>query len=370
MRFVVKVGFLTTGVIGIFLLLVGCQTIATPFWFTSTTGNGQSLKVLISGRQSLIHTDYENESSELMRQVIYAKPNSLYRLMAADGANAGNKAWEEQQRNKWYIEAQRYGEEAVMGGLVQNDPQAVNAGFKMFDWGFAHQAADGSFPGTGDPFHSTSFFVAAVARTLLIIQQSPESARYRFQVAKYTPLVHRAARWMILPEVWERGTRNNQPYTHRRYLVGAALGLTGKLTGDRQLIDYAQKSIASGLSLQQPDGVNPEKGGYDSSYQMASVLYAQRWLAYFADDELAPRVKAMIDRALLWEETRIWPTGMISSEGNARTAGQEIRRTGEVKEVDHRLVFRGFAYWAAATGEKKWATIASRIVKYYCQNKF
>ncbi len=362
-----KVGLLTFGIVGLFSFLIGCKTIATPSG-ESTTDNSQSLKLAL-GRQSFGYNDYKSESSELMTQVLYSKPASLYRLMAPNGANAGNRQWEEEKQNKWYIEAQRYGEEAVIGGLIQNDSQAINAGFKMFDWGFAHQAADGSFPGTGDPFHSTSFFVAAVARTLLIIQESPQSARYRLQVAKYTPLVHRAARWMITPQVWERGTKNNQPYTHRRYLVGAALGLTGKLTGDRQLINYAQKSIASGLSLQQSDGVNPEKGGYDSSYQMASVLYAQRWLAYFPQDELAPRVKAMSDRALSWEQTRISPTGMISNEGNARTAGQEIRRTGEVKEVDHRLVFRGFAYWATATGVSKWAVTASQIAKYYYQNK-
>jgi hypothetical protein len=36
-----------------------------------------------------------------------------------------------------------------------------------------------------------------------------------------------------------------------------------------------------------------------------------------------------------------------------------------VMTVDHRLVFRDFAYWAAATGKQKWAATASRIAKYY-----
>jgi len=60
---------------------------------------------------------------------------------------------------------------------------------------------------------------------------------------------------------------------------------------------------------------------------------------------------------------------MISSEGNARTTGKEIRRTGQVKKVDRQLVFRGFAYWAAATGEQQSAATALRIAKYYYQNK-
>ncbi|WP_226591839.1 hypothetical protein [Microseira wollei] len=32
-----------------------------------------------------------------------------------------------------YIETQRYGEEAILGGLIKNDPEAIAAGFKMFN---------------------------------------------------------------------------------------------------------------------------------------------------------------------------------------------------------------------------------------------
>ncbi|MFB2982360.1 hypothetical protein [Microseira sp. BLCC-F43] len=234
----------------------------------------------------------------------------------------------------------------------------------MFDWGFAQQAADGSFKGAGG-FHSASFFVAAVARTLLILQQSPQSRQYADKIAFYTPLLHRAARWMISPQVWRRGTTSNEPYTHRFYLVATALGLTGKLTGDRELINYSRQLIQQALSLQELDGVNPEKDGYDSSYQVAGVVYAQRWLIYFPNDPLAPRVTAMINKALTWAQTRILPTGEINSEGNTRTGGQETRRTGEVKLVDPRIVYRGFAYWASVTGDSRWNAIARRIAQFY-----
>lgn len=170
---------------------------------------------------------------------------------------------------------------------------------------------------------------------------------------------------MITPHVWKKGTKHNKPYTHRRYLVAAALGLTGKLTGDQALINYARQSIQDGLSLQRPDGVNPEKGGNDSSYQMVGVVYAQRWVTYFPYNPLTPRVTAMINKALAWEQTRILPWGEISREGNTRTAGQERARMGKVKKVDYRSALRGFAYWASVTGDPRWAAIANKIAKYY-----
>ncbi len=310
-------------------------------------------------------TDFWCESSDLIANVFYRRLSALDNELAPSGANGVNAQWESKQTQQWYIEAQRYGEELIIGGLIKNDPKAVEAGFSMFDWGFAKQASDGSFSGTGDPFHSTSMFVQAVARTLLVIQQSPHSKQYTDKIAHYTPLLHRAARWMISDNAWRRGINNNKPYTHRRYIVATALGLTSKLSGDQELVNYARTSIQDGLSLQREDGVNPEKGGHDSSYQMVGVVYAQRWVTYFSNDSLTPKVKAMIERSLDWEHTKILPTGEISNEGNTRTGGQERGRSGKVKKVDNRSVYRGFAYWACVTGNKKWKAIAQQIAQHY-----
>ena len=310
-------------------------------------------------------TDFEHESTDLIANVLYRHLSGLHKSMMSNGANGINVRWLRNQAGRWYIEDQRPGEELIIGGLIKNDPQAVEAGFKMFDWGFAHQVDDGSFSMTGDRFHSTSFFVEGVAHALLVIQQSSHSKQYAFQVAKYKPLVHRAARWMISSKVWEQGIRGNRPYTHRRYLVATALGLTSKLTGDEELIKYARKSIEDGLSLQRPDGVNPEKNGHDSSYQIVGVIYAQRWVMYFPQETITPKVVAMINKSLLWEQTRILPSGEISTEGNTRTAGEEKGRSGNVKTIDRKSALRAFAYWASVTGNQKWEESARQLAKFY-----
>ena len=359
-------------VFGILLLSLTLIKITNVFANTAGTNRTEELKrLLLEGRSTQYlapvsrKTDFEHESNSLIANVLYRRLSGLFNSMTFSGANGANADRENNWAAPWYIEAQRNGEELVIGGLIKNDPEAIQSGFKMFDWGFAQQSADGSFKGTADPFHSTSFFVQAVAHTLLVLQQSPQSEKYADQIAHYTPLVHRAARWMILPEVWKKGIERNEPYTHRRYLVASALGLTGKLTGDQDLINYSRESIKDGLSLQYADGSNPEKGGYDSSYQMVGLVYAQRWVTYFPNDFLTPKVTAMIDKGLAWEQTRMLPTGEISREGNTRTGGQEKGRTGKIKKVDYRSAVRGFAYWASVTGDPRWAAIASQITQYY-----
>jgi hypothetical protein len=197
------------------------------------------------------------------------------------------------------------------------------------------------------------------------VQQSPQAKKYAPQIEFYKPLVHRAATWMIRADVWNRGTRGNVLYAHRRYLVAAALGLTGKLTGDQELVQYSRRSLEDGLSIQRPDGVNPEKGGYDSSYQAVGLVYAQRWAMYFPNDALTPQVVAMVNRGLEWTETTILPSGQISTVGNTRTAGQETGISGRTKNVDYKMVFRGFAYWGLVTGNQRWLELAERISAFY-----
>jgi hypothetical protein len=368
----VKLRGLAVAVLLLFSAAIGKNAIATLLVFADTPERSPQFDVAkrpISStplnRQNKNRTDFSYESSNLISNYLYRRLSRSYNAISPSGAHSANINWERHRTNKWYIEAQRYGEGLVIGGLVSNDPQAIQAGFKMFDWGFKHQSADGSFKGTGDPFHSTSFFVQAVAHTLLVIQQSPHANKYAAQIARYKPLVRRAARWMISKDVWKQGMKRNQPYAHRRYLVATALGLTSKLTGDEKLMKYSRLSLQEGLAVQRPNGVNPEKGGYDSSYQMVGVVYAQRWVTYFPDDPLTPKVKAAIEKALAWQQTRVLASGEISTKGNTRTAGQETGRTGKVKAVDYNMAIRGFAYWGAVTKNPKWAAIAQKIAQFY-----
>ena len=99
---------------------------------------------------------------------------------------------------------------------------------------------------------------------------------------------------------------------------------------------------------------------------MVGPLAAMRWLTHFEADPLAKDVAEMINQALQWEESLILTTGEISTEGNTRTGnGQELTRSGQAKQVNHREVVYGFAYWASMTDNSRWYNTAHQIASYY-----
>lgn len=314
--------------------------------------------------------DVAVQSAAPLTSLLYRDPTLALRGMSPTGAMGVNALAERGRGRPWYVEEQRGGESAAIGGLVTGRRAAVEGALRAFDWGFARQTPDGAFTGTSDPFHSTSFFVAAVAHTALFARQAadegpfPLAAAYADRLARYGPRLEAAAHWMTRPRVWQAGLAGNAPFTHRAYLVGAALGLTGLLTGDGLLVARARAVIAEGLARQRGDGVNPERGGYDSSYQMTGVVFAQYWVAYRPHDPLTPAVRAMLARAVAWEATRVGPTGAVSTEGNTRTAGQEPGRDGVVKRVAYSRVIRGFATWGVLSGEARWTALAWRTGRY------
>jgi PKD repeat protein len=316
---------------------------------------------------STSENEYKRLSTSLLGNVVYKGATTSE--IASSGAWGVNADWEKGKSSKWYIEQQRYGESLIIEGILNKDTTMINLGLKVFNWGFSRQASDGSFKGTEDAFHSTSMFVAAVSHTLLVLKQSPYASQYASQIDSLTAKVYKAAQWMTGTEVWSRGIKNDSPYTHRRYLVANALALTSKLVGgDSQLMSLARLQIKDALSLQWSNGVNPEKGGYDSSYQTVGLSYAMRWSTYFPNESLTASVNTMIDKGLAWEQGRILSTGEISTAGNSRVGTAETGPSGTLKTVDWRKAVTAFAYWYQVTGNTAWQIAAQKISQWYFQS--
>lgn len=348
---------------------VGTTAVFVNMWLTSPAAAASFTTASNAFTDSMLtRSSFDYESTHIIANGLYARPSSSYSRMTSGGAFGINADYAAGLSNEWYVEEQRHGADALISGLINKDDTAIAAGFNMFDWRFSQQLADGSFGGTGDAFHSTSMFIESVAYSLLTLEDTPNGSQYTDAVNLYTPMLHSAAKWMIQDDIWNRGLSNNSPYSHRNYIVAGALGLTSKLTGDQELLAYSEQSIEDGLSKQLDNGVNPELGGYDSSYQMVGANYAMRWFALFAaeaDSSLTASVSSMLEKALSWEESRILATGEISTEGNTRVPSLEQSRSGQNKKLDHRNVIKGFSYWSSVTGNVQWDVNARKIGQYY-----
>jgi hypothetical protein len=262
---------------------------------------------------------------------------------------------------KYFIEEQRYCGDLVQTGLATGDASIVATGLKALEWGLSRQGSDGSFPGTGDPFHSTALFLEGASRALLSLSETGDP-KYDPQIAKLTPRLLATARWLEQPNVERTGQAHNAPYTHRRWILAAALAQTAMLAHAPELFEKAKAYAEQGLALQQGDGVDPEKGGYDVSYQAVGILEAEKYFAACQDAREQAKVQEMIERAANWEISMIGPDGQVNI-GDSTRVEAEAARSGKIKHVNTKELLQALAYATTITGEQKYLNKAALVAR-------
>ena len=336
----------------------------------------------------------------------------------SDGAAGVNIPFDQGTTTTWYIELQRIGADYVRDGVRQKNPATAHAliqqGLTILQWGFNHQAADGSFPGTaggatGQMFHSTAIFVDAAAKATLQLK-AYDAVTYADTIAAYTTHLQAAADWLTRPDVAAAGQLYNFRFTHRRFMLASALSQVAQLVEDAaeagKLNSAAEGYAQDGLTRMLPDGsravivhnpdwsvppatllspgdanppqvggqyakgvhvisawgVNPELGGYDVSYQMVGVQYAERYYSYCEDDLLKAHLASMIRRACLWEMSRIDGNGVVLLIGSSRV-GLEKNRAGATKAIDPNSIQSVLQDGYQITGDVRLRDAANHINK-------
>ena len=309
--------------------------------------------------------DLAFETSPFMAQTAYSHPETLSNDAAPSGAYGPyNRDVDAGKSGPWYIESQRFGFDAIGAGLALGRKDLIDRGLRIFDWGLARQDPDGSFH-CPDRFHSTAFFLEAVARTALLLQASPFRDDYKQWVESAKPKLLAGARWMISPDEETKGLKGDAPYTHRYYLNADAVGFVGLLVDDRELIEKSKSYVRMGISKQAPEGFNPEKGGWDTSYHAVGLVFALRYDSILADEELRKEMRPMISKGLKWLGGRVRDDGSFDQTGNTRTgSGQEIGRDKKAKTMSWGSASRAFAYWSQATGDPSYAAVALNIYRF------
>lgn len=301
------------------------------------------------------------ETSDFARTALYQGGPGIGLSMAPSGAFGMNATWESTHNGKWFIEYQRVSAEAIGAGLALGNDAAIERGLKMIGWGFAHMEPDGSFK-CDDAYHSASFFIEAAAYSLLLLEASPAHERWKPRIETLKPSLRKAARWMAKPAV-ARPVWNGvqKQFAHRWFACAAALGESGVLLDDKELLAQARPLLHDGIRAQLPNGVNPEKGGYDSIYQAAGLVYATHYYAIVADGPDRSALKRSIDKGMAWLVSRISSEGVINMQGNARTAGQEVGRSGNVKGVEPKFVVRAMGFWSELGGNPVYRELAGKV---------
>src|SRR5437588_7423344 len=96
-------------------------------------------------------------------------------------------------RSAWFLEEQRAGATDVIDGVLRHEPETLSVGLKMFHYGLAREAADGSFPGSATPFHGTAMFLSEARPALLMLKSSDYAGQFKGELAWETQRMQKAA---------------------------------------------------------------------------------------------------------------------------------------------------------------------------------
>jgi hypothetical protein len=314
------------------------------------------------------------ETSALMRELLPEDRHTPPANWASHSGAAGiNTKWETNNALPWFIESQKEGWDWIASGMAMTNLDSVRWGLKILDWGWARMESDGSFKHP-DNYHSASFFIEATAHSILLLENSSWRAEFAPQLDAFKPKLLAAARWMIRPDIdaanWPDDAHypqifGDRRYAHRRFLDAAALGEVAVIFHDHPLLEKSVWLIRNGIAFQQPDGVNPERGGHDSSYQALGLLYACRYYQIIADDKMRAEMKPMLDKGFNWLRSRIKPDGQIDGTGNTRTGpAGELGRNGKPKQLDYHGIAVVLAHWAQLTSDADWQTLAQKTSSF------
>lgn len=307
--------------------------------------------------------DASFERSALLTDTFYRNADTLLLQVEKSGAMGVNRGWEAGARKngEWYIEEQRFADTVIGAGVNRNRNELIDAGLRAIEWGFAQQSPDGSFP-CNDNYLSTSYFVAATAHSIWLLETSGYARNFSSRISAIRPGLDRAARWLADGRNAAAASSALDGFASRYLLTGYALAATGRVVAEPALAIAGEDMIREGLKRQHKSGYFIERGGFDASFQAEALVYLLRYYDHAATADMRRDSEAAIRRALGWLESRISARGVVQIAGNTRSGfGQERDRTGAHRRVSAVAISRAFGLARHVLGDSKFEALARTV---------
>ncbi|MFH1314548.1 MAG: hypothetical protein ABIJ00_15180 [Candidatus Eisenbacteria bacterium] len=289
------------------------------------------------------------------------------RMIAESGASGTNVAYESGQPGqvtRFDVADQRHCWQATARGIAEDDVGYIESGLKAIDYAFAHQEAAGNF-GESRWFETIGFLESAV-RSYALIKDSKYRDDYLPEIEQHLDGMKAATGWLVATKDEEFSTDWEHAPDYLNAVAGTAVafGLMGLIAENGDWTQRGKEFIEIILSNQWENGVFPEAGGYDSSYQAVTLWHLMIYLIYSRDEELNGRLQPALELGWEWELSRITADGEVITDGNARTGPDGEVWRGKRKEVNYPEVLMALVYWSYVSDDEQVRTLADKVYDF------
>ena len=243
----------------------------------------------------------------------------------------------------WSIGSQTFTVDLITRGVVEHDATLVSRGLLGADWGAGLDLSDQGIHSltrtcegrtetidTLGGTHTATQWLESMGRAVWLTRAAGLATEHQPEIDRIIARMEELADLLVADanrDVWEQSwlvDAKGNIFTHKTWMRAAGLSLASSLTVDRDAAAVwtaeAERIARRGLAAQQDDGVNPERGGHDVSYQMYGTWLAELYDSTLPEGELKDEVEAMIDRSLQWFSGRVdAQTGQVDIAASTRT---------------------------------------------------
>ncbi len=252
--------------------------------------------------------------------------------------------------------------DAIVTGIGKGQEQDISLGLKAIQYSFEKMIDNGSFKNSS--IAGASRFLLAFAKSYYEIEKSGYKEKYINKLNSYIPKLKKAVYYVFNSPQWKIEKSRILDYDNQVIGIGLTFKLLGTILKDQKIIKYGNELFYQGLKKQTQEGVLPEKGGYDSSYQAVSLQFIEFYYLYLANDKEKKSLFQTLEKGWKWELTRIEDSGEIKVTGNTRTGLEQEKWHGKFKGVNYPEVALSLIYWSYISDNKELRELAKKIFEY------
>ncbi|WP_455207918.1 hypothetical protein [Kaarinaea lacus] len=269
------------------------------------------------------------------------------------------------------IAYQRYALDLVVYGIAANNMNALRHGVNGIHYGFTKQTREGSFEVSflsrrktdiGKCLSNGAQFLSAAAISYQLIHHSPYRRRFLKQLTEIRLGIRNTIYWLSKHDL--KLFLHDQDSAYHLLYDALAYIVCGEIYNNINLIKRGHIFLDIALELQRPDGAFLEGTGHDSSYQASNIVLMVYYMMFVQNRGYFNKVLRAIALGLIWEKSRILPTGKVNSRNNTRRKLTYSTFSGRQTDINYSDVIKAFLWYGFLTQDPHSKLLARRVYQF------